>query len=179
MAIDVLSRGARHRPRVVLNDFLRGRRFLRRSVMAWELTYDVTLPVRERTPAMMKRKIVLIVAALATTGFSLVQLACGGGDRAQEQPPVAQAAPPAPAPEPAPPPVAAPPPEPAPAPAAPAPARRPAAKPPSQNVAPAPAPVAAAPAAPEAVAEEVVAEEAPEVAEAPAAEAAPAEEAAA
>lgn len=91
---------------------------------------------------MMKRKIVLIVAALATTGFTALQLACGGGNRAQEQPPVAQAAPPAPAPEAAPPPAAAPAPAPAPA----APARRPAPRPPSQSAAPAPVAVAPAPA---------------------------------
>lgn len=113
--------------------------------MAWELTYELTLPVCERTAAMMKRKVMLIVAALATTGFSVLQLGCGGGDRAQEQPPAAQAAPPAPAPEAAPPEVA-PAPAPAPAPAAAAPAPRPASRPPSQSAAPAAAPVAAAPA---------------------------------
>ena len=92
---------------------------------------------------MMKRKVVLIVAILATMGFSALQLACGGGDRAQDKPSVAEAPVPAPAPEAAPPPAA---PEPAPAPAAPAPASRPAPRPPSQSAAPAPAPVAAAPA---------------------------------
>ena len=92
---------------------------------------------------MMKRTVVLIVAGLAMSGFSLLQLACGGGDRAQEPPPVAQVAPPAaPAPEAPPPPASAP----APAPVAPAPAPRPAARPPSQSVAPAPAPTAVAPA---------------------------------
>ena len=92
---------------------------------------------------MMKRTVVLIVAGLATSGFSVLQLACGGGDRAQEPPPVAQVAPPAaPAPEAPPPPASAP----APAPVAPAPAPRPAARPPSQSVAPAPAPTAVAPA---------------------------------
>ena len=89
---------------------------------------------------MMKRTVVLIVAGLAMSGFILLQLACGGGDRAQEPPPVAQVAPPAaPAPE-------APASAPAPAPVAPAPAPRPAARPPSQSVAPAPAPTAVAPA---------------------------------
>ena len=34
----------------------------------------------ERTAAMMKRTVVLIVAGLATSGFSMLQLACGGGD---------------------------------------------------------------------------------------------------
>jgi len=29
---------------------------------------------------MMKRTVVLIVAGLATSGFSMLQLACGGGD---------------------------------------------------------------------------------------------------
>ena len=58
---------------------------------------------------MMKRTVVLIVAGLATSGFSVLQLGCGGGDRAQEQPPAAQVAPPAaPAPEAAPPPAPAP-----------------------------------------------------------------------
>ena len=57
---------------------------------------------------MMKRTVVLIVAGLAMSGFSVLQLACGGGDRAQEPPPVAQVAPPAaPAPEAPPPPASA------------------------------------------------------------------------
>jgi len=59
---------------------------------------------------------------LTMSGFSVLQLACGGGDRAQEPPPVAQVAPPAaPAPEAPPAPASAP----APAPVAPAPAPAP------------------------------------------------------
>jgi hypothetical protein len=36
--------------------------------------------LRERTAVTMKRTVVLIVAGLATSGFSVLQLACGGGD---------------------------------------------------------------------------------------------------
>ncbi|HVG55135.1 MAG TPA: hypothetical protein VM846_11935 [Vicinamibacterales bacterium] len=94
---------------------------------------------------MMKRTVVLIVAGLAMSGFSVLQFACGGGDRAQEPPPVAQVAlPAAPAPEAPPPPASAA--APAPVAPAPAPAPRPAARPPSQNAAQAPAPAAVAPA---------------------------------
>jgi hypothetical protein len=90
---------------------------------------------------MTKRTVALLVAALATAGFSTLQLGCG--DRSSEAPPAAQVAPPAPAPETAPPQAPA-----AEAPAPQAPASRPASKPPNASPSPAPAPEAAAPAPP-------------------------------
>jgi len=95
---------------------------------------------------MIKRTLVLSVAALATAGLNVLQLGCG--DRSSDAPPAAQVAPPAAAPEAAPP-ATAPAPEAAPAteasrPAAPAsrPASRPEAQRPSTASSAAPAPEA-------------------------------------
>jgi hypothetical protein len=92
---------------------------------------------------MKKRTPVLLVAALAAMGMSVLQSACSGGDRASEEPPATAAAPPAPE---AAPPAHEPAPAPAPATSAPRPAPRPEARGPAQSTQPAaPPPVAAAP----------------------------------